>query len=51
MFSLNMLLDRCFGRDKQRVEVTGANGADLIPARVLTKDESKELFESMEKEY
>jgi len=31
-----------------RKELTGAEGKDLIPARVLTKEEAKEYFKSIE---
>jgi len=37
-------------RDKQSTELTGKDGKDLIPARILTKKEAQELFKSLEDE-
>lgn len=34
-----------------KVEVTGKDGQDLIPAKRLTKEEAKELMSSMDSEY
>jgi hypothetical protein len=35
----------------ERLEVTGKDGAELIPARRLTKEEAQELLRDLEKEY
>jgi len=37
-------------RDKQSTELTGKDGKDLIPARILTKKEAQELFKSLDDE-
>lgn len=38
-------------KNKMNSEVTGKDGKDLIPARVLTKKEAQELFNNIENEY
>ncbi len=38
-------------QNKQNTEVTGKGGKDLIPARILTKKEAKELLDNLEEEY
>lgn len=38
-------------KNKQSMEVTGKDGKDLVPARVLTKKEAQEFLNSLEKEY
>ena len=38
-------------KNKQSMEVTGKDGKDLVPARVLTKKEAQELLNNLEKEY
>lgn len=38
-------------KNKQSMEVTGKDGKDLVPARVLSKKEAQELLNSLEKEY
>lgn len=38
-------------KNKQSMEVTGKDGKDLVPARILTKKEAQELLNNLEKEY
>lgn len=49
--TLDRLRDRRFGKVSQRLELTGKDGADLVAPRRLTKDEAKELLNTMESEY
>lgn len=49
--TLDKLRERVLGRPTQRMEITGKDGADFMPARVLTKQEAKELLDGLEKEY
>ncbi len=49
--TLDKLRERVVGRPTQRMEITGKDGADFMPARVLTKQEAKELLDGLEKEY
>ncbi len=49
--TLDRLRERQFGKATQRVELTGKDGADLVPARVLTKAEAKELLGNLENEF
>jgi hypothetical protein len=49
--TLDKLRERVIGRPTQRMEITGRDGADFMPARVLTKKEAKELLEGLEEEY
>ena len=49
--TLDKLRERVVGRPTQRMEITGRDGADFMPARVLTKKEAKELLDSLEEEY
>lgn len=37
-------------RNRQSTEVTGKDGKDLIPARILTKEEAQEFIKSLEDE-
>lgn len=47
--TIERLRERIFGKAVQPLQVTGADGKDLIPpARVLSKDEAKELFAELE---
>lgn len=48
--TLDKLRAHVFGRDVQNVELTGKDGAALIPARVLTKGEMQELWNKLDKE-
>jgi transposase-like protein len=38
-------------KNRQNSELTGKDGKDLIPARVLSKKEAKELLDNLENEY
>lgn len=38
-------------RDKHNHELTGKDGKDLIPARILSKEEAKELMQTLKDEY
>lgn len=49
--TIDRISEKLYGKAIQRVEHTGADGSDLIPARTLTKDEARELFSELEKEY
>ena len=49
--TIDKLRERQFGKAIQKVELTGKDGADLMPARVLSKAEAKELFESLNNEF
>jgi hypothetical protein len=49
--TIDKLRERQFGKAVQKVELTGADGANLVPARVLSKAEAKELLESMNNEF
>jgi len=49
--TLDKLRERVLGRPTQRMEITGRDGADFMPARVLTKKEAKELLDGLEEEY
>lgn len=48
--TLDKLRAHVFGRDVQNVELTGKDGSALIPARVLTKAEMQEVWNTLEKE-
>jgi hypothetical protein len=49
--TIDKLRERQFGKAVQKVELTGKDGADLVPARVLSKLEAKELLESLNNEF
>ena len=49
--TIDRISEKLYGKAIQRVEHTGADGSDLIPARTLTKDEARELFSELEKDY
>ena len=49
--TIDKISEKLYGKAIQRVEHTGADGGDLIPARTLTKDEAKELLGDLEKDY
>jgi hypothetical protein len=49
--TIDKLRERQFGKAIQKVELTGKDGADLMPARTLTKAEAKELLENLSDEY
>ena len=48
---LDKISARLHGQPAQKVELTGKDGADLIPARILTKDEIGDLLSQLEKDY
>lgn len=48
--TLDKLRERQFGKAIQKVELTGKDGADFIPARVLSKEEAKEFIQNLEDE-
>ena len=50
--TIERLRERLYGKAVQPVELTGKDGSTLIPpARVLTKDEARELLSDLEKRY
>ena len=49
--TLDHLRDRIVGKETQRVELTGADGADLIPAQRLTEEQAAKLLKKLEEEY
>ena len=50
-YTVDRISEKLYGKAIQRVEHTGADGSDLMPARTLTKDEARELFNELEKDY
>lgn len=49
--TIDKISEKLDGKATQRVEHTGADGGDLIPARTLTKEEARELMENLGNEY
>ena len=49
--TIDKLRERQFGKTVQKVELTGKDGTDLVPARVLSKAEAKELLDSLNNEF
>jgi hypothetical protein len=49
--TIDRLRERQFGKAVQKVELTGRDGADLMPARVLSKGEMKELLGNLNNEF
>lgn len=49
--AIDKISEKLYGKAIQRIEHTGADGSDLLPARTLTKDEAKELLGDLEKDY
>ena len=49
--TLDKLRDRTYGKVTDRVELTGRDGAPLVPARRLTQEEVGELFRKLEEEF
>ena len=49
--TLDKLRDRTYGKVTDRVELTGRDGAPLVPARRLTQEEAWELFRKLEEEF
>lgn len=49
--TLDKLRERQYGKAVQRMEVTGKDGGDLIPARTLSREEAAELLKSLNDTY
>lgn len=49
--TLDKLRERVIGRPTQRMEITGKDGSEFIPARILTKKEAVELLQKLEDEF
>ena len=49
--TLDKLRERQYGKPTQRMEVTGKDGGDLIPARTLTKEEAADLIKALNEKY
>lgn len=49
--TLDKLRERQYGKPTQRMELTGKDGGDLIPARTLTKEEAADLLQSLNEKY
>lgn len=49
--TLDKLRDRVVGKEVQKLELTGADGADLIPARRLSEEEAAKLLKQLENDY
>lgn len=48
---LDKISARLHGQPAQKVELTGKDGADLLPPRILTKDEIGDLLSQLEKDF
>ena len=49
--TIDKLRERIVGKQTQRVELTGADGTDLIPAQRLTEEQARALWSKFDKEY
>lgn len=49
--TLDKLRERVHGKEIQRIELTGKDGAALIEPRTLTKEEARALFEELQEKY
>lgn len=49
--TIDKLRERQYGKTVQKIELTGKDGADLVPARILTKDEIGDLLSKLETDY
>lgn len=49
--TLDKLRQHVYGRDIQQMQLTGADGKELIPARVLTKEEMQSMWKKLDEEY
>lgn len=49
--TLDKLRQHVYGRDIQQMQLTGADGKELIPARVLTKEEMQGMWKQLDEEY
>lgn len=48
---LDKISARLHGQPTQKVELTGKDGADLMPPRILTKDEIGDLLNKLESDF
>ncbi len=49
--TIDKLTAKLHGKAIQRIELTGSNGSDINAPRTLTKEEAKDFFEELEKDY
>lgn len=49
--TIDKLRERQFGKAVQKVELTGKDGVDLMPARVLSIAEAKQLMEKLNDDF
>ena len=49
--TIDKLRERQYGKAIQKIELTGKDGADLVPARTLTKQEITELFKQLDQDF
>jgi hypothetical protein len=49
--TIDKLRERQYGKAVQKVELTGKDGADLMPARTLTREEVGDLLKQLDKEF
>lgn len=49
--TIDKLTAKLHGKAIQRIELTGANGSDIVAPRTLTKEEAKEFIGELEKDY
>ena len=49
--TIDKLTAKLHGKAIQRIELTGADGSDVIAPRTLTREEAKEFFADLEKDY
>ena len=49
--TIDKLRERQYGKTVQKIELTGKDGADLMPARILTKEEMGDLLNKLESDY
>ena len=49
--TIDKLRERQYGKTVQRVELTGKDGSDLLPARVLTREEIGDLLGKLDKDF
>lgn len=49
--TIDKLTAKLHGKAIQRIELTGADGADVNQPRTLTKEEAKEFFDKLDSEY
>lgn len=49
--TIDKLRDRIVGKETQKVELTGRDGSDLIPARRLSEEEAAQLMRKYDEDY